>query len=91
MVGVVFHLNLRATQGFLESVLTMMSVQLPVPDWATMCRRQRGLNVQVRNPAQIFFDFVAVFATEDHGRGWRASIRTFEDTRGPRGVPLARW
>ena len=47
VIKAVFHLSLRATQGFLESVLTMMRVQLPVPDYTMMCRRQRGLDVQV--------------------------------------------
>jgi hypothetical protein len=28
----VFHLSLRATQGFLASVVTLMRLELPVPD-----------------------------------------------------------
>ena len=42
MVKTVFHLSLRATQGFLESVVELMGVALPVPDYSTVCRRQDG-------------------------------------------------
>ena len=36
----VFHLSLQATQGFLESVVALMGLELPVPDYSTMSRRQ---------------------------------------------------
>ena len=42
VVKTVFHLSLRATQGFLESVVELMGVALPVPDYSTVCRRQDG-------------------------------------------------
>jgi IS5 family transposase len=45
VVKVVFHLSLRATQGFLESVVRLMGVELPVPDYTTVCRRQAGLEI----------------------------------------------
>ena len=43
----VFHLSLRATQGFLGSVVTFMRLELPVPDYSTMSRRQAGLAVSL--------------------------------------------
>ena len=43
----VFHLSLRATQGFLGSVVTLMGLELPVPDYSTMSRRQAGLAVRL--------------------------------------------
>lgn len=43
----VFHLSLRATQGFLGSVVTLMRLELPVPDYSTMSRRQAGLVVSL--------------------------------------------
>lgn len=43
----VFHLSLRATQSFLESVVTLMGLELPVPDYSTMSRRQVGLEVSL--------------------------------------------
>lgn len=49
----VFHLSLRATQGFLESVVKVMGLELPVPDYGTMSRRQAGLAVSLpRRPRE---------------------------------------
>ena len=39
----VFHLSLRSTQGFLSSVVELMELALPIPDYSTLCRRQRNL------------------------------------------------
>ena len=36
----VFHLSLRATQGFLSSLLELLRLDLPVPDYSTLSRRQ---------------------------------------------------
>lgn len=44
----VFHLSLRATQGFLESAVTLMGLELPVPSYSTMSRRQAGLAVNLQ-------------------------------------------
>jgi hypothetical protein len=41
----VYHLSLRATQGFLSSVMELMKLTLPVPDYSTVSRRQRALPV----------------------------------------------
>lgn len=43
----VFHLSLRATQGFLDSVVTLLALGLPVPDYSTMSRRQTGLALRL--------------------------------------------
>jgi len=61
VVKAVFHLSLRATQGFLESVVKLMDVELPVPDYSTVCRRQAGLEVGLRlvpgaRPCHVVFD-----------------------------------
>ena len=44
VVKAVFHLSLRATQGFLESVVRLMAIVLPVPNYTTLSRRQSGLD-----------------------------------------------
>ena len=44
VVRTVFHLSLRATQGFLGSVVRLMGVDLPVPAYSTVSRRQAGLD-----------------------------------------------
>jgi len=43
----VYHLSLRAAQGFLASVVELMKLTLPIPDYRTVSRRQRGLSVRL--------------------------------------------
>src|ERR1043166_2678748 len=43
----VYHLSLRAVQGFLSSVVELMRLPLPIPDYSTVSRRQGGLGVRV--------------------------------------------
>ncbi len=47
MVKAAFHLSLRATQGFLESVMKLMTIKLPVPNYSTVSRRQAGITVSL--------------------------------------------
>lgn len=48
MVQSVFHLPLRATQGFMESLFGLMGLSLPVPNYTTLCRRRVGLSVTLQ-------------------------------------------
>lgn len=41
MLGMVFGLRLRQSEGFLNSVLELMALDLPVPDHTTLSRRAR--------------------------------------------------
>ena len=41
MVRSVFHLTLRATEGFLRSLFHLLEWDLPVPDYTTLCARKR--------------------------------------------------
>ena len=50
VVKAVFHLSLRATQGFLESVVRLMKVDLPVPNYTTLSRRQPGVDLELQVP-----------------------------------------
>ena len=42
-----FGLALRQTTGFVQSLLALSGLPRPVPDFSTLCRRQRSLYVQV--------------------------------------------
>jgi hypothetical protein len=44
-LAAVYHLPLRATQGMLKSVVAMLGLSLPVPDYSTLSRRRQGLKV----------------------------------------------
>lgn len=47
LVKSVYHLPLRATQGLLGALLSMMGLALPVPHYSTLSRRQACLNVKL--------------------------------------------
>ena len=81
VVRAVFHLSLRATQGFLDSVVRLMGVDLPVPAYSTVCRRQPGLQLTPqfrpsRQPRHVVIETTGlkVFGAGEwyvrkHGRG----------------------
>ncbi len=46
-VQVLFGLPLRQTTGFATSLLKLAGLDWPVPDFSTLCRRQRTLAVQL--------------------------------------------
>lgn len=43
----VYHLRLRQTEGLMLSVMKMMGLDLAVPDYSTLCRRRRKLEVRL--------------------------------------------
>ena len=48
----VYHLTLRATEGFARSLLGLMSLDLPVPDYTTLCRRAATLRITLPKRAE---------------------------------------
>ena len=46
-LGVVFRLPLRATEGLVRSVLELIGLPLPTPDYTTLCRRRGSLEVEL--------------------------------------------
>ena len=44
---VLFGLPLRQTTGFVQSLLQLIGLDWAVPDFSTLCRRQRALNVSL--------------------------------------------
>ena len=46
-VKVLFGLPLRQTTGFVASLLKLVGLDWPVPDYSTLCRRQKTLAVQL--------------------------------------------
>jgi hypothetical protein len=52
MLKVVYRLPLRATEGLLASILELLGVELPVPNYTTLSRRQRSLEVNLPKGAK---------------------------------------
>ena len=51
MVKAVYHLTLRATEGFAHSICRLLKMGLPVPDYSTLCRRAKTLTVALPTTA----------------------------------------
>lgn len=47
MIGSVFHLPLRATQGFMSSLIELADLPLPTPHYTTLCRRRGRLEIEL--------------------------------------------
>lgn len=43
----VYKLALRQTQGFVTSIMGLMGLQLPVPDYTTLSRRRNGMEIKL--------------------------------------------
>src|SRR3954451_17013295 len=48
----VYHLTLRATEGFARSLFELMAVDLAVPDYTTLCRRAATIRVTLPRRAE---------------------------------------
>ena len=46
-IKVLFKLPLRQTAGMVASLLRLAGLDWPVPDYSTLCRRQKTLKVQI--------------------------------------------
>ena len=48
LIRAVFHLPLRALQGFLISLVMLMKISLPIPCYTQICRRAKALGEELR-------------------------------------------
>lgn len=60
-----FDLPYRATEGFLRSLIEMHHLRIPTPDYSTLCRRSKALNVDLgakssKRPRHILVDSTGV-------------------------------
>ena len=56
-----YKLGLRQTEGFLESIISLMGLNLSIPDHSTLSRRSKKLNItkikrEIKKPIQILID-----------------------------------
>lgn len=64
---VLFWLPLRQTTGFVQSLLQLFGLDWAVPDFSTLCRRQRMLNVSLpyrgrTSPLNLLIDSTSIKA-----------------------------
>ena len=52
VLGAVYKLPLRQTEGFVRSLLALMGFALPVPDHTTLARRRRTVEVEMHAPGR---------------------------------------
>jgi hypothetical protein len=83
----VFHLALRQTEGLIGSVLQLLGLDLPVPDFSTLSRRARSLELPVQpratgGPIHLLVDSSGLklggpgeWLVEKHGTSKRRSWR----------------
>jgi len=48
-----FNLSLRGSEGFVKSLIKLMKLSIKVPDYTTMCKRQRKLEIKLSKLRKI--------------------------------------
>jgi hypothetical protein len=83
-LGLIFHQPLRQTQGLVRSLLGLMGMELPVPDFSTLSRRAIGLSVvddmpQSSGPITLIVDSTGLKI--HRGSGWQETKHGTGKTR----------
>jgi IS5 family transposase len=84
-LGLMFHLPLRQTEGFVRSIFGMLGLDLTAPDHTTLARRGRHLDIALRgispkDPIQLIVDSTGLSIV---GQGeWAAAKRGGRGIRG---------
>ena len=80
----VYHLPLRATQGLARSVLRLLSLNLPAPDYSTLSRRARRLPLSLSTQAPKTIAHLVVDSTglKVYGEGeWKVRVHGADKRR----------
>ena len=88
-----FHLPLRATQGFLQSLMCMLKLDLVVPDYTTLCRRAKDLSIDLKKsirPSQAIDIVIDSTGLKIYGEGeWKMRIHGKQKRRTWRKLHIA--
>lgn len=72
----VYHLPLRATEGLVRSLVRLLGLRLPVPDYSTLSRRARTLEVPLARSRRIKHLVVDSTGLKLYGEGeWKVRLR----------------
>jgi IS5 family transposase len=89
LIRIVYHLPLRALEGFLHSIVTLLGLEVPVPSYSQICRRAKDLKkafkkLSKRRPHDIVFDSTGLkvygegeWKVRQHGSSKRRTWRKF--------------
>lgn len=84
MLREVYHLPLRSTQGLVGSVLRLLSLNLPVPDYSTISRRARLLQLSLSVHASQTIAHLVIDSTglKVYGEGeWKVRVHGADKRR----------
>lgn len=78
----VFHLGFRQSEGLLASILKLLGTTLAVPDYTTLCRRQKSLSVNLTNIAQARHVVIDSTGLKVYGEGeWKVRQHGYSKRR----------
>jgi hypothetical protein len=87
MIRLVFHLPLRALQGYLMSLMKLLNLDLPIPHYTRICRRAKSLGRHLKKlsrklPTDLVFDSTGLkvygegeWKVRQHGKDKRRTWR----------------
>ena len=85
-----YHLPLRATQGLVSSVLSLMQVRLPAMHYSTLSRRARRLELSLAAPQKIHHLVIDSTGLKLYGEGeWKVRVHGADKRRTWRKLHLA--
>lgn len=74
MIKSLFHLSLRMVTGFVQSLIKFCGLDWTTPDYSTICRRQKHIDIQItyeksRNGLHLLIDSTGLkFLGEGEGK-----------------------
>jgi len=92
MIRFVFHLSLRALEGFLTSLIMLLSAGLPVPSYTQICRRAKALGQELKKLSRKNITDIVIDSTglKVYGEGeWKVKQHGYSKRRTWRKVHLA--
>lgn len=63
MIKRVFNLPLRALQGFVDSIFTLMALPLRCPDYSLVSKRAKSVNISIKTPTRGEISHLVIDAT----------------------------
>ncbi|STE53105.1 Transposase DDE domain [Edwardsiella tarda] len=63
MIKRVFNLPLRALQGFIDSIFTLMVLPLRSPDYSLVSKRAKSINISIKTPTRGEISHLVIDAT----------------------------